>query len=185
MDGKPTKYKDRFIFYSKRMTWIRIPKVASTSILQVANKHNLFDNFVKGKINYGHGLSISRYLELPQSDFVFTIIRNPLDRLTSAYFNRVCNGRLLSDLYKPFVKLLMICSIIIYDHNIYFSKILNWISLESLRILQESLRILQKTGGSLNKKAFNLPHKKASKNRPPNTWKLWNGRSYKNSIRKI
>jgi len=73
------------IYRTDDLAWIRIPKVASSAMYDFFEKHNVFHKPMTG-------ISIEEFLALPRPGFVFAFVRNPFDRLVSAYYNRACRG---------------------------------------------------------------------------------------------
>lgn len=81
----------RDYFDKNRCIFVHIPKVAGSSVKSV-----LFP----GQLGPGHRLAMDYYLENPkkfQDYFVFCFVRNPYDRLVSAYFYLMEGGKTSAD----------------------------------------------------------------------------------------
>ena len=87
---KTKKLYDITLSHDKKYVWFRVPKVGSRTILQLLNKNNAIgEGFpLYEKKDSGYNREYDRNWD---SYFKFTFVRNPFDRLVSAYYDKVVN----------------------------------------------------------------------------------------------
>lgn len=94
------------ICYNPRFIFIRIPKTASSSIIETFNKMNIYTDTVKlarQKDSHSTYAEIKNHLKgMIHSYFLFTFIRNPYDRIASLYLWSVWKNREKDNEYQIF-----------------------------------------------------------------------------------
>lgn len=130
---KAARNKPKIYFFPDQFAYIPIPKCATRSMYDLLGGW-VKDTYSKDLDKFGYHLEHVKLEEMSGSVYTFTIVRDPVERLYSAYKNKVLIGEgsakkiflkntelieisILTSLYKLSVKYRIILQTDIFDHK--------------------------------------------------------------------